>query len=107
MADPELDEPARYEVFIAPLAERQIDAIYAYLAGVLLVPETAIEIVDAIEEGILSLEVMPNRGALRRTGTYAGQYRQIFAGRFVILYRVDDAARTVMVVAVKHTLQDF
>lgn len=107
MADPQPDEPVRYEVFIAPLAERQIDTIYAYLAGVLLVPETAIEIVDAIEEGILSLEVMPNRGALRRTGAYAGRYRQMFTGRFVILYRVDDAARTVMVVAVKHTLQDF
>lgn len=33
--------------------------------------------------------------------------RASIGGRFVILYRVDDAARTVMVVAVKHTLQDF
>jgi hypothetical protein len=39
---------------------------------------TAAELIDSLEKAIFSLENMPQRGALRKTGAYANRgYRQL------------------------------
>ncbi len=48
-----------YHVKLMRRALRDLDGIYAYIAHALLEPETARNLVDRIENAILSLETMP------------------------------------------------
>lgn len=51
---------------------------------------------------------MPERGAERRTGTYAYKgYRQLFVKNYTIVYRVDADAKDVMIITVKYSHQNF
>ena len=63
----------KYSVVLTSRALRDLDGIYAYIAGELLAPETALNLVDKIESEILALEQMPNRCPERRRGVYAGK----------------------------------
>lgn len=49
----------RYKVFLSPKAHRDLDKIYAYIADSLLEPDTALALVERIEDGILSLDTLP------------------------------------------------
>ena len=51
----------KYNVSLTSRALRDLDGIYVYIAQTLLVPETALGMVDKIEKEILSLEEMPYR----------------------------------------------
>ena len=50
-----------YEVLISEKANDDMEAIYTYIAEVLLAPVAAANQYDRIAEAILSLDVMPNR----------------------------------------------
>ena len=63
----------KYSVVLTSRALRDLDGIYAYIAGQLLEPGTAQDLIDEIEREILSLERMPNRCPVRRRGIYAGR----------------------------------
>jgi addiction module RelE/StbE family toxin len=98
----------KYQVKITPQAFRDIDMIYDYIARHLLEPGTANNLVDEIEAGIFSLEEMPNRGAPRRIGNYANKgYRQLFVKNYTIVYRVDEAAKCVIIITVKYSASEF
>ena len=69
----------KYIVKLYPRAYRDLDGIYAYIAGSFLEPITASKMIDELENTIFSLESSPERGAIRRVGAYANQgYRQLF-----------------------------
>ncbi len=98
----------KYAVKLLPRAYRDLDGIYAYIAETLIEPGIASELVDLLEESIFSLERMPQRGALRKMGTYANRrYRQIFEGNFTVLYRVDEAKKEVIIVTVRYSKSEF
>ena len=63
----------KYNVSLTSRALRDLDDIYVYIAQTLLVPETALGMVDKIEKEILSLEEMPYRFPERKTGAYANR----------------------------------
>ena len=64
--------------------------------------------VDELEHAILSLEQLPERGAIRRVGAYAnGDYRQLFVKNYVIIYRVMKQKKEVHIVTVRYTPSDF
>lgn len=89
-------------------AFRDLDNIYSYIAESLLEPETALRIVEKIEATILSLEQMPERGALRRVGIYADRdYRQLFVKNYVIVYRVLNDKKEVHIVTIRYVHSDF
>ena len=89
-------------------ARRDLDEIYAYIAERFLEPQTAENTIDALEEGIFSLEIMPYRCAERNRGIYAGKgYRQLFVKHYTVVYRIDEAAKTVIVVTVRYSASDF
>lgn len=68
----------KYFIKMMPKAERDIDEIYEYLARKKDIPEIALNLVDILENAILSLEFMPYRGSQRKVGTYISKdYRQI------------------------------
>ena len=50
-----------YEVLISDKANEDMEAIYKYIAEMLLVPTTAAKQYDRILEAVLSLEKMPER----------------------------------------------
>jgi plasmid stabilization system protein ParE len=94
----------KYSVELLPRAYRDLDGIYAYIAETLIEPDIASKLVDSLEEAIFSLESMPRRGALRKTGSYANKgYRQLFVDNFTVLYRVAEAKKRVLVVTVQYS----
>ncbi len=67
-------------------------------------PKAAEGLVTEFEQAILSLDEMPYRGSLRKHGRYANQgYRQIFVKNFTIVYRIEEEAKEVMIVAVHYS----
>ncbi len=98
----------KYVVKLYARAFRDLDNIYSYIAESLLEPETALRIVEKIEATILSLEQMPERGALRRVGIYADRdYRQLFVKNYVIVYRVLNDKKEVHIVTIRYVHSDF
>lgn len=75
-----------YVVKLYARAYRDLDGIYTYIAENLLEPDTALHMVDELENAIFSLEQLPERGSIRRVGTYAnGNYRQLFVKNYSII----------------------
>jgi plasmid stabilization system protein ParE len=98
----------KYSVKLLPRANRDLDGIYAYIAETLIEPGIADKLLASIEEAIFSLESMPQRGALRKTGAYANKgYRQLFAGNFTVVYRVAEAKKMVLVLTVRYSKSRF
>ncbi len=98
----------KYEVKLMPKAFRDLDDIYWYIAHELNVSETGLNLVTEIENAILSLEEVPERGAPRKIGAYANKgYRQIFIGNYTVIYRVDIKRKLVIVVTVRYTPSQF
>ncbi len=63
----------KYEVKLYARAYRDMEDIYAYIANNLHDPNAAQNIIDEIENAVFSLELMPERGAVRRSGIYANR----------------------------------
>ena len=99
---------AKYKVYISPQAYREIDEIHAYIKEELFAEKAAMDLVDNIEEAIISLGEFPERGAERKVGAYAYQgYRQLFVNNYTIVYRVDKEDKTVMVITVRYSHSEF
>ncbi len=97
-----------YVVKLYARAYRDLDGIYTYIAENLLEPGTALNMVDELEKAILSLEQLPERGAIRHIGAYAnGDYRQLFVKNYVIIYRVLKTKKEVHIVTVRYTPSNF
>lgn len=98
----------KYSVKLLPRAYRDLDGIYTYIAEKLIERGIAVKLVDSLEEAVFSLESMPQRGALRKTGAYANKgYRQLFAGNFTVVYRVAEAKKRVLVVTIRYSKSQF
>ena len=98
----------KYIVKLYARAYRDLDDIYTYIAENLLEPGAALNMVDELEAAILSLEQLPERGAIRRVGAYAnGDYRQLFVKNYVIIYRVLKQKKEVHIVTVRYTPGNF
>ena len=98
----------QYKVKLMSRALRDLDGIYQYIAETLLEPGTALNLVEEIEREILSLEQFPNRCPTRKIGAYANKgYRQLFVKNYTVIFRVDDAEKTVIVVTVRYSASQF
>ncbi len=98
----------KYVVKLYARAYRDLGRIYSYIAETLLESDTALNMVDELEKAIFSLEQLPERGAIRRTGAYAnGDYRQLFVKNYVIIYRVLKRKKEVHIVTVRYTPSNF
>lgn len=98
----------KYSVKLMNRALRDLDGIYDYIAHTLLEPETALNLVDRIEDAILSLETMPHRCPERKQGAYANQgYLQLFVENYTAVFRIDETKKTVIVVTVRYSPSEF
>lgn len=93
----------KYSVKLMSRALRDLEDIYDSSAKTFLEPETALKLVDKIEDAILSLEQMPFRRPKRKTGIYAKRgYRQFFIENYTVVFRVAETKKVVSVVTVRY-----
>ena len=98
----------KYTVKILPAALEQMDKIYAYIAQNLCAKDAAQNLLDKLEDAIRSLKMLPERGAVRKSGKFANKgYRQLFADNFTIVYRIDKKEKRVIIVAVHYSRRNF
>lgn len=98
----------KYIVKLYSRAYRDLDGIYAYIADNLLEPDTALKMMDDLENMIFSLETFPERGTIRRVGAYANQgYRQLFHKNYTILYHMLKEKKEVHIIKVRYTPSNF
>lgn len=97
-----------YNVKLLSRALEDLDKIYAYIASNLHELGTAENVLDLLEEEILSLESMPYRFPERRIGSYANRgYRQLIVKNYAVIFRVDEAHKQVIVVTVRYARRQF
>lgn len=98
----------KYEVRLMNQALQDLDDIYRYIAGSLLEPGTATELLDTLEHEILSLEYLPYRCPERRTGSFTNSgYRQLMVKNYIAIYRIDEAKKQVLIVTVRFAKSAF
>lgn len=99
---------AKYTVKLMQRASGDLDDIYNHIADDFKEIGTAEKMADVLEDAILSLDEMPYRGSIRRTGAFANRgYRQLFVKNFTIVYRIDEARKMVIIVTVRYTPSSF
>lgn len=98
----------KYSVKLMSRALQDLNGIYDYIARTLLEPNTALKLVEKIENGINSLKTMPYRCPERRRGIYANRgYRQLLVGNYAVIYRVDEAKKLVIIVTIRYSASNF
>lgn len=94
----------KYTVKLYARAYQDLEEIYSYIANSLLEPDTALNMVDALETAILSLAQFPEREAIRRVGAYSNKdYRQLFLKNYTIVYRIVKQKKEVHVITIRYT----
>jgi plasmid stabilization system protein ParE len=84
-----------------------IDSIYEYIALELQNVDAALKIVDEFETAVFSLENLPYRGTERKIGMFANNgYRQLFISNCIIIYRVHQIDKDVVIVHVIYSKRD-
>lgn len=97
-----------YRVRVYSRAYHDLDEIYTYIANNLLEAHAAANTVQTLEEAIYSLEQLPERGALRRTGAFSNQnYRQLFVKNYSIIYRVLKEQKEVHIITIRYAASQF
>ena len=97
-----------YRLLQTQRAKDQLVEIALYIAEESGDVDTALRVVDKLEEAMRKLTEMPNRGALPRDATLRKQgHRVVVCEPYLIFYRCDDEARTVIVTAVLHSRRDY
>ena len=97
-----------YSVHLMPKALRDLDEIYSYIAKNLMEPAVAENLINRLETGILSLNLMPARCAMRRVGAYANKgYRQLQIENYTVVFRIDERQKRVLIVTVRYSHSRF
>ncbi len=98
----------KYEVRLMNQALQDLDEIYSYIARNLQEPGIAAELLDALESEILSLEYLPYRCSERRIGSFANSgYRQLIVKNYIVVYRIDETHKQVLIVTVRYARSSF
>ena len=97
-----------YEVIVSPEADSDLDRTIRYIAVELCNPPAAAALADKIDARLIELETMSDKFSfckdtfLRKLG-----YHRVTAGGYLIIYRIDEESKRVIVVHYYHTLQDY
>ena len=98
----------KYTIKMLQRASDDLDNIYNHIADDFKEIGTAEKMAGALEDAVLSLEEIPYRGSIRRTGAFSNRgYRQVFLKNFTIVYRIDEAKKMVVIVTVRYTPSSF
>lgn len=93
----------KYNIIVQSSAEHDLHSIKNHIAGYQHEPKTALDVVEAIQKEIESLESMPERYQLAADEEFAQMgVRITSAGKYLIFYTVDKANKTVHILNVQH-----
>ena len=97
-----------YEIIVPTSVQKRILRYGQFVEEQSGFEEKGDDVVDRIFNVIYSLSENPDRDSHRRVGKYANtEYRQIFAGKYIIVYKVHKARHRVHIDTVRHMLEDF
>ena len=100
-----VEEP--YEVYRTSTADKHLEEIVRYVqecSGI----AAALRVLDRIEEACEHLALFPRLGAVSRRPTLARRgYRMLVVGRYLLVYKVDDAARRVLIHGIFYYRQEY
>ncbi|MBQ6504268.1 MAG: type II toxin-antitoxin system RelE/ParE family toxin [Flexilinea sp.] len=89
-----------YFVHLSEKPDRDIRDIYEYIAQTLYAPMNAATVFNRISEAILSLNEMPERHQIYKTGSNGEEIRFLVTGNHIIYYLVDHSKAQVNVIRV-------
>ena len=91
----------KYGIELTEQAKEDLRKIYEYIAEVLLVPGVALCQLERIENGILSLEEMPERFRLyEKEPWYSRGIHQMPVDNFIVFYIAEKVEKIVTVIRV-------
>lgn len=95
----------KYHVTINPSVYKKLDEIFSYIA--LESPKIAVDLLDEIEERIMSLESIPERFAAIPENVIYKSYklRHLFCKKFRIIYAIRE--NEVRILDIRHGAQKF
>lgn len=97
-----------YKIMISPKAMDDLDEAYSSIAELSESKEITERYISNIEEAIFALEKIPKKGGFREYGKYAAKgYRQIFVNKYTIVYRIDEAAKEIIIITIRPTASRF
>jgi len=97
-----------YKIVETELALRDLDSILAYIALTLANPSAAVSLANEVESCYADLEKMPQMFALCHDPRLRGLgYHKAVIKNYVMVYRVDEPARTVLVMRFFFGRQDY
>lgn len=87
---------------------RNLDGIYDCIAHKISEPEITLNLINKIENAILSLETMPYRCPHRKRDVYSQTgYRQLLVENYTTIFRIDEVKKTVIVVTISYSSSKF
>jgi plasmid stabilization system protein ParE len=93
--------PETYGVRITPRALKDLEAIFAHIAGDS--PQNAPKLIRTLLDAIDGLEIMPGRFNVPRTGYVRGrQIRSMPLRPYLVRYRIDSRRKVVYVLRISH-----
>lgn len=96
-----------YHVRLYKRAYKDIDDIYAYIAGEKNDPENAEGQVNRIKDSIMGLGTLPQSHQERQVGKYANKgYRQLIIDNYIAIFKIAEKSKTVYVVTVQYQGRD-
>lgn len=88
--------PVRYRIDISEPAENDLREIVRYISAQLSAPMTAMEMLEAMEQAIVSLEEMPHRASVVADERLASiGYRKLIVKNYIIFFSIDEKAKVV------------
>lgn len=96
-----------YTVKITRQAQQQIREMAQYIERAFQAPNSALRLIDLLEEKILSLSAFPARAPLVDEEPWHGLgIRKLLVKQYLIYFWINEDARQVQIVAVTHSMQD-
>ena len=97
-----------YELQISQQAKNDLDDIIAYITLKLINPSAASALLDAVDDCYQHLRRMPYMyGECANARLKAKGYRRAVIKNYVMIYKVDDAAKTVMIMRFFYGARDY
>lgn len=96
MKDDKNTSSIRYRIDISEPAENDLRDVVRYISAQLLAPVTAIEMLEAMEQAMSSLEEMPHRVSAVADARLASLgYRKLTVKNYIIFFSIDEKAKVI------------
>lgn len=96
-----------YEIVLTEMAEADLDSIYEYIANTLKEEKAGLRLMEKIETSILRLEQFPYSCEEVHIKPRNKLYRKLVIGKYVVLYRVEEQYKQVVIFHILNKKKDY